>query len=110
MKMVVLILQRVEMMQPILEKLERRGVHGATLLDCKGAASALEGYSGGSFLGSLRAVLEPAREHNEMMFTVVADEMVDTVFETIGEFVDLEQPYQGVAFTVPVDRAKGIHL
>lgn len=110
MKMVVLILQRVEMMQPILERLERRGVHGATILDCKGAASALENYTDGSFLGSLRAVLEPAREQNQMMFTVVADDMVDTVFATIEEFVDLEKPYQGVAFTVPVDFAKGIRL
>ena len=45
-----------------------------------------------------------------MMFTVVADDMVEMVFETIEEFVDLEKPYQGVAFTVPVDFAKGIRL
>ena len=109
MKMVVLVLQKVEAMNPILERLERRGVRGATILDCKGAASALENYMAGSFLGSLRAVLEPARESNQMMFTVVDDEQVDTVFETIGEFVDLGKPYQGVAFTVPVDRAEGVH-
>lgn len=108
MKLFVLILQQVEMMQPILERLERRGVGGATLLDCKGAASALEHYMGGSFIGSLRAVLEPAREQNELMLTVVEDDMVDVVFETIAEFVDLRQPYQGVAFTIPVDRTLGI--
>lgn len=108
MKAVFLILERVEMMEPILERLERRGVRGATILDCRGAAAALENYSDGSFLGSLRAVLEPAREQHQMMFTVVKDDMVETVLDTIEEFVDLEKPYQGVAFTVPVDFAKGI--
>lgn len=108
MKLFVLILQNVEMMQPILEKLERRGMTGATLLDCKGAASALENYMAGSFLGSLRAVLEPAREHNEMMISVVEDNMVQMITDTIAEFVDLNEPYQGVAFTVPVDMTLGI--
>ncbi len=107
MKMVILILQDVEKMVPIIEKLECRGVHGATMIDCRGAAAALDNYAGGSFLGSLRAILEPAREENEMMFTVVNDDMVDTVFDTIKEFVDLGKPYSGVAFTVPVDRAEG---
>lgn len=109
MKMIVLVLQKVEAMNPILERLERRGVRGATILDCKGAAYALENYMAGSFLGSLRAVLEPARESNQMMFTVVEDDQADIVFDTIQEFVDLGKPYQGVAFSLPVDRALGLH-
>ncbi len=108
MKAVVLVLQCVEKMIPIIERLERNGVHGATIIDCKGAASALDNYAAGSFLGSLRAVLDPAREENQLMFTIIEDDMEDMVFDTIKQFVDLGKPYQGIAFTLPVGRAEGI--
>lgn len=61
MKLMVLILHPVEKLEPVLEKLERAGVRGATVLSSRGMAMALENYTDGSFLGSLRSVLDPDR-------------------------------------------------
>ena len=76
MKLLVLILNQTESLEPILEKLERAGIRGATILSSRGMAMALENYVDGSLLGSLRAVLDPGREENKTVLAVLPDEKV----------------------------------
>lgn len=108
MKLLVLILNQTESLEPVLEKLERSGIRGATILSSRGMAMALENYVDGSLLGSLRAVLDPGREENKMVLAVLPDEKVTVAVDAIESVVgSLEKPNTGIVFTVPVDFLKG---
>lgn len=108
MKLLVFILNNTQMLEPILEKLERGGITGATILQSKGMAMALENYMGGSFLGSLRAVMEPDREENRTILMALSEEGVKKAVDIIDSAIDLEKPNTGVLFTLPIDMIKGI--
>ena len=74
-------------------------------------ARAIGDYHEGMFLGSLRKLLDPEREENKTILTVVKDEqvrlVVDTIRSTIG---DLNKPDTGIVFTVNIDYEEGILL
>lgn len=110
MKLMVLILNQVEELEHILQQLERAGIHGATILSSRGMAMALESYMDGSFLGSLRAVMEPDRTENRTVLMALRDDQVDPALEAIEQVIDLLAPNTGVVFTLPIDRIKGISL
>ena len=97
--MLIFVLNRVEKLEPALNKLEHAGLRGATVLSSRGMAMTLDKYCDGSFLGSLRAMMEPDREENRTVFMVLKDEDVAGSFNT---------PNSGIAFTLPVDFVKGI--
>ena len=73
--MLIFVLNRVEKLEPALNKLEHAGLRGATVLSSRGMAMTLDKYCDGSFLGSLRAMMEPDREENRTVFMVLKDEM-----------------------------------
>ena len=100
--MLIFVLNRVEKLEPALNKLEHAGLRGATVLSSRGMAMTLDKYCDGSFLGSLRAMMEPDREENRTVFMVLKDEDVE---EVAGSF---NTPNSGIAFTLPVDFVKGI--
>ncbi len=109
MKLVVCVLNRTEVLEPVLGKLESLGVRGATILPSRGMAMALENYFDGDFVGSLRAELEPERKENRTIFAVVPDDLVrpalDAVEEIAGSF---DAPNTGIAFTLPVSDVRGV--
>lgn len=109
MKLVVIVLNRTEKLEEVLGRLESIGVHGATILQSRGMAMALENYFDGSFVGSLRAELEPERKENRTIFAVMPDGLaaraLDAVEELVGSF---DEPNTGVAFTVPVGDVRGV--
>ena len=51
MKMLIFVLNRVEKLEPALNKLEHAGLRGATVLSSRGMAMTLDKYCDGSFLG-----------------------------------------------------------
>lgn len=114
MKLVVLILNKVELLDDLLEDFAESGIKGATIFASKGMAREL--YSGGdfeddSFLGSLASIINPDREESKTVFTVVKDDMVSVVCEIIEKVVgDLSKPDTGILFTLPVDYIKGCNI
>ncbi len=110
MKLLVLILNKVETLEPLLARFTDLQINGATILNSTGMARALSDYMDDSFLGSLRAILDPDRDENKTILTVLRDEQVPSAVEAIEDVVgDLSQPDTGIIFTVPVDFIKGIH-
>ncbi|MBC8569697.1 hypothetical protein [Zongyangia hominis] len=111
MKLLVLILNKVEMLEPLLARFTDLQINGATILNSTGMARALSDYMDDSFLGSLRAILDPDRDENKTILTVLKDEQVESAIGAIEEVVgDLSEPDTGIVFTLPVDFIKGVHL
>ena len=109
-KLLVFVLDKVENLEPVLNKFEHIGIKGATILESKGMARALESYFDGSFLGSLLAVMEPDREDNRTVFAVLKEEDVPRALAAIEEVNgSFDEPGTGVAFTLPVDDVRGLH-
>lgn len=109
MKLMVFILNRVESLEPLLTAFADHGIGGATILSSTGMARALAEVED-SIFGSLRAILDPEREANKTIITVLKDEQVAEALAAIEETVgDLSAPDTGIVFTVPVDFIKGLH-
>ena len=83
--MLIFVLNRVEKLEPALNKLEHAGLRGATVLSSRGMAMTLDKYCDGSFLGSLRAMMEPDREENRTVFMVLKDEDVERAVAAVEE-------------------------
>ena len=108
MKLLIMILSDPDVMDRALEKLERRGIRGATILRSRGMAMELQNYMGGSFLGSLRASLEPDREENYTVLMVLPDENVSEALALIDQVADLDKHGNAIEFTLTEDKTKGI--
>lgn len=110
MKLLVLVLNKVELLDELLEGFAKERISGATILNSLGMAHELyqSGYEDDSFLGSLRALLEPEHEESRTVFAVLKEEEVDKAIRVIeGVVGDLSQPDTGIVFTLPVDFIKG---
>lgn len=110
MKLLVCVLQKTELLEQLLNKLECAGIKGATVLQSKGiAVTLLDSKKDIPFLGHLRSVLDPEREENCTIFIVLDEEKLSIAIKTIEETIgDLNKPNTGIIFTTPVDFAKGI--
>lgn len=109
MKLMVIILNKVEALEPMLARFADLRIGGATILNSTGMARALADYMDDSFLGALRAVLDPDRDENKTILTVLRDEQVPDAVEAIEDTVgSLDEPDTGIVFTLPVDFMRGI--
>lgn len=108
MKLLVLVLNRMNSLEPLLERFSLDGIKGATILNSHGMAHTLS-ERGGAFFGSLMAALSPDSTENRTVFTVLPDEQIPLALAAIEAVVgDLSQPDTGIVFTVPVDFTRGI--
>lgn len=111
MKLLILILNKIELLDELLEAMADAQIGGATILHSRGMARELynSGHEDDMFLGSLRAILDPDREENLTILTVVREEQVQLAVQVIEKVVgDLSKPDTGILFTLPVDYIKGI--
>lgn len=96
---------------PILSRMLEAGIHGATVLDCKGMLSSLNQASEDAppIFGSLRQFINQERQSNKMVMAVLKDEDVPVVRDIVHEVAgDLKQPNTGILFTVPVMNWEGV--
>lgn len=111
MKLLVLILNKTDYIEDILAEFANNNIPGATVISSVGMARALSNsqYDNMSFLGSLRAVLNPDRSENKTVLTVINDTQVQDAVNAIEKVIgDLNNPDTGIVFTLPVDFSKGI--
>lgn len=108
MKLVVIVLSEDSRLQGLLQGFVRNGIKGATVISSKGMARALESADEYTFLGSIKAFLDP-EQYGSTVFTVIQDNQVELVSNIIKKTVgDLNQPDMGIMFTIPIDYAEGI--
>ncbi len=112
MKLLFFILNETEKLDDVLKELATNGIKGATVIDSMGMARILSNNHDEneiSFLSSLRSFLNPEREKNNLIFTVIRETQLETAVKAIESVTgDLSQKNIGVIFSVPVDFTKGI--
>jgi len=112
MKLLFFILNETEKLDDVLTELATNGIKGATVIDSMGMARILSNNHDEneiSFLSSLRSFLNPEREKNNLIFTVIRETQLETAVKAIESVTgDLSQKNIGVIFSVPVDFTKGI--
>jgi len=110
MKLLVLVLNKIEVLDNLLLALTSAQINGATIISSTGMAHALSNHEEVPFLMGLRALLDPDREQNRTIFAVLSDDMVEKAIKVIEEVVgDLSRPDTGIIFTLPIDQVRGIH-
>lgn len=108
MKLVVIILSEEYRLQSLLQGFSKYGIKGATILNSKGMLRALEDLDENSFLGSIKAFLDP-EQTGKTVLTVIKDDQVELVSKIVKIAVgDLTQPDTGIMFTIPLDYVEGI--
>ena len=109
MKLLVIVLNKVECLDKIPTNFGKNNLPGATILDSKGMAQSLEGHDELRFMASLRLLMNPAHKENKTILMVLPEEKVPLVSKIVNEATGgLEKPDTGILFTVPIDHVEGL--
>ena len=107
MKLLILILNKVEKLEEVLEGFLEAGVTGATIIDSIGMGHVISEEV--PIFAGLRFMFAGAKPHNKMIFSVITDDKEDPVITVLKKILgDLGQPGTGIVFTIPLDRVEGL--
>jgi nitrogen regulatory protein PII len=111
MYLIVLVLNKVELLEKVLENLSRVGVPGATILDSTGMGRALSESVPESLLTGLQALFQHSRPHNKTIFSVIeSKEKKDRALAAINEILgDMSRPGIGIMFTITLLDVIGLY-
>ena len=111
MQLLILVLNKTECLEDILNKFGENNLRGATILDSKGMAHSLSEFNDLKFMASLRMLLDPDHQESKTVFTVLPDDQVKIASKIINEVTGgLDKPDTGILFTVPVNYVEGIKI
>lgn len=107
MKLLVLILNKVEKLEEVLEGFLEVGVTGATIIDSIGMGHILSEEV--PIFAGLRFIFAGAKPHNKMVFSVITEDKVEPVIKVLKKIIgDLGQTGTGIVFTIPLDHVEGL--
>jgi hypothetical protein len=108
MKLLVIILNKTEVLDYLLEGLSAAGIGGATIIQSSGLAMTLSRMDSSFLSASIRSLFTGDDEDNRTILSVIRNNQLETarkvVYNTVG---DLSQPNTGILFTVPLDFVEG---
>ena len=108
MKLMVIILNKVDALEYLLEGLSAAGIGGATIIESSGLAMTLSRLDSSFLSASIRALFS-GDEDNKTILSVIKNDQLDlarrVIYNTVG---DLSLPNTDIMFTVPIDFAEGI--
>ena len=108
MKLMVLILNKTDALDNLLEGLSAAGLGGATIIESSGLATTLSRLDSSFISSSIRAILSGSEEDNRTILSVIRNDQLDiarkVIYNTVG---DLSSPNTGILFTVPIDFVEG---
>ena len=108
MKLMVLILNKTDALESLLEGMSAAGLGGATIIESSGLATTLSRLDSSFISASIRAILSGAEEDNRTILSVIRNDQLDlarkVVYNTVG---DLSTPNTGIMFTLPIDFVEG---
>ncbi|MFA6626953.1 MAG: hypothetical protein WCQ80_01150 [Bacilli bacterium] len=108
MKLLVLVLNKVECLEKMLKEFASNNISGATIISSTGMVHELMNSEDIGIIGSFRHFLNSQRKENKTIFMVVHEEKIPQVYQAIERTVgSLDLPDTGVIFTLSVDDFKG---
>lgn len=112
MQFLLMVLNKVELLDTLLGKLMENGVSGATILSSTGMVRELAKYSEDyPIFGTLRFLIDFDRKESKTIFMVLKDEKVEEIKSVIRQVVgDMSKPDTAVMFALPVLSAEGVEL
>ena len=110
MKLMVIILNRLDAIEYLLEGLSAAGIGGATIIESSGMAMTLSKLDSSFVSASIRALFSSdGNEDNRTIISVIRNDQLEiarkVIYSTVG---DLSMPNTGILFTLPIDFAEGI--
>lgn len=111
MQALIIVLNKKEFLEEVLTALSKAGVSGATILDSQGMGSAIvsRDQQDVPMFGSLKAFFDREHPYNKTIFSIIeSEEKLDKAIKAVTDVVgNLENPNEGLMFTVPVGRVIG---
>jgi hypothetical protein len=105
-KMVFIVLNKVELLEEIIEYMVDLGIRGGTVLDSVGMGRILA-YDIPIFAG-FRDVMVGARANNRTLMTTVHDDIFEEFMEGVDNIVHFDEPGTGVALAVELYKTYGV--
>lgn len=110
MKLVVIILNKTECLDRLLETFRDNGVAGATIIDSRGMIQELSDSYEFRIAGSLREIFMPSHKENKTILMVTKEKDVPVISRIVDEATGgLSKPDTGILFTLPIDHLEGLH-
>ena len=110
-KLVVVVIPHDEKWFDIANAWETSGAPGITIIDSHGLYhlrknTNIELQPMGAL--SLSGILRQLETNSHIVFSIVPDELVETLINRAMEITNLEDPYTGIAFVLDIDRVVGL--
>jgi nitrogen regulatory protein PII len=107
MKLLILILNKVEKLEEVLEGFIEIGITGATVIDSVGMGHILSEEV--PIFAGLRFMCAGTKPHNKTIFSAIQDEKETPAIELLRKILgDLNQPGTGIVFSIPIDKVEGL--
>lgn len=111
MKLVVIVLNKTECLEALLEEFAKRKLQGATILESRGMMQELSDEPENEFLFSLRHILNPNHRENRTIFLAASASRVPAIVEAVNLVTGgLDRGDTGILFTVPIDSLMGFEV
>jgi nitrogen regulatory protein PII len=107
MKLLILILNKVEKLEEVLEGFIEIGISGATVIDSIGMGHIISEEV--PIFAGLRFMFAGAKPHNKTILSVIKEEKEEIVVRLLEKILgDMNKPGTGILFMIPVDRVEGL--
>jgi len=107
MKLLIVILNKVEKLEEVLEGYLEIGISGATVIDTVGMGHILSEEV--PIFAGLRFIFAGAKPHNKTILSVIKDEKERAAINLLEKILgDLNQPGTGIVFSIPIDTVEGL--
>lgn len=112
MQLLIIVLNRVNRLDELIETMVEHGFTGATILSSTGMLRELaKSNEDFPLFGSLRYLIDTDREESKTIFMVLHDEQIEAAKQVVRTVVgDLSKPDTAVLFVLPILSVEGIEF
>jgi nitrogen regulatory protein PII len=105
MKLLVIVLNAIEMLEEVLEGLIETGISGATVVDSEGMGHIIEEVP---LFAGMRNLFRSARPRNKIIFSVITNAQAREGLEVLEKILGCShQKGRGIAFVLPIEAVIG---